>query len=197
MVTTHSKGNKDQSRKQQNLKGTYRGAKTHEGNRVSYPSYIHGTKTYQESNKTWKAPIGEQRLTKETVLYPSYIHGPLHTGKNSKSYEKLPRLSNRVVSLIHTWAPPYREELKYCAVGSLLTRSAGHARWPHCARKCRSTGNKKSYEGYHAYRIPCVNHWQEEHLKVKPVPSDYHKSLVLYRYGKNSNVINVIRINVL
>ena len=105
MVTTHSKGNKDQSRKQQNLKGTYRGAKTHEG--------------------------------------------------------------NRVVSLIHSWAPPYREELK------------------------------KSYEGYHAYRIPCVNHWQEEHLKVKPVPSDYHKSLVLYRYGKNSNVINVIRINVL
>ena len=135
MVTTHSKGNKDQSRKQQNLKGTYRGAKTHEG--------------------------------------------------------------NRVVSLIHSWAPPYREELKYCAVGSLLTRSAGHARWPHCARKCRSTGNKRSYEGYHAYRIPCVNHWQEEHLKVKPVPSDYHKSLVLYRYGKNSNVINVIRINVL
>ncbi len=116
------------------MKGTYRGAKTHEGNRVSYPSYI---------------------------------HGPLHTGKNSKSYEKLPRLSNRVVSLIHTWAPPYREELK------------------------------KSYEGYHAYRIPCVNHWQEEHLKVKPVPSDYHKSLVLYRDGKNSNVINVIRINVL
>jgi hypothetical protein len=28
------------------------------------------------------------------VSYPSYIQGPLHTGKNSKSYERLPRQSN-------------------------------------------------------------------------------------------------------
>ena len=133
MVTTHSKGNKDQSRKQQNLKGTYRGAKTHEG--------------------------------------------------------------NRVVSLIHSWAPPYREELKELREATTPIESCCI---PHTYMGPSIQGRtQKSYEGYHAYRIPCVNHWQEEHLKVKPVPSDYHKYLVLYRYGKNSNVINVIRINVL
>ena len=122
MVTTHSKGNKDQSRKQQNLKGTYRGAKTHEGNRVSYPSYIHGPKTFKKATKlerhlsgskdsrrkpcciphTFMGPSIQGRTQRVTrsyhayriVLYPSYIHGPLHTGKNSKELRRLPRLSN-------------------------------------------------------------------------------------------------------
>ena len=164
--------------------------------------------THSKGNKTQrpikKAPKLERHLSgsKDSRRKPcivSLIHtgAPLYREELIELRKATTPIENRVVSLIHTWAPPYREELKYCAVGSLLTRSAGHARWPHCARKCRSTGNKRSYEGYHAYRIPCVNHWQEERLKVKPVPSDYHKSLVLYRYGKNSNVINVIRINVL
>jgi hypothetical protein len=94
-----------------------------------------------------------------------------------------------IVSLIHTWAPPYREEL--IELRKTTTSIENRVSYPSYIHGPLHTGkNSKSYEGYHVYRIPCVHHWQEEHLKVKPVPSDYYKSLVLYRYryGKNLNV---------
>ncbi len=62
-------------------------------------------------------------------------------------------------------------------------------RIPHTYRVTSIQGRtQRVTKDYHINRIPCVSHWQEEHLKVIPVSSDYFKSLVLYRYGKTSNV---------